>query len=108
MGKEVDGQLSLFDSADDLLNELIKKPAKAEAATEEPSTEELATEEPVIKKTSKKSKSDYKEGDKVKNIYTETIFTVLADRGNELLVRGSDNSSHEMLKADVEAIEGTK
>jgi len=100
MSKEVDGQLSLFDSADDLLNDLIKKPKK------KPAMDKMEIpEEPAKKKAAKKSTSGFREGTKVKNIYTGTIFTVLADRGNELLVRGSDNSSHEMLKADIEFAE---
>ncbi len=127
MSKEVEGQLSLFDSVDDLIAELKEKTsAKTEeksevkdkkTVSEEPKKEKSEIKEPEIKEEpvediiindapqKKKTVVSLSEGISVENRFSHEKYTLIKDMGNFAYVRASDNTVHEMLKADMVSVD---
>ena len=129
MSKEIEGQLSLFDSVDDLMAELkkkakvVQKPAseKNESIVSQKSierkdeTKKTITEgsktEDIVEKYASEIKEEalpkrrisgsLTEGDSIENKFSREKYTVIRDMGNYVYVRASDNTVHEMLKADI-------
>ncbi|MCR5468542.1 MAG: hypothetical protein K6F37_06245 [Lachnospiraceae bacterium] len=112
MSKEVEGQLSLFDSVDDLMAELKKKAAtkkidkEIKSAVEETQTivEDLndlpiADEKESLPK--RRKTGSLTEGESIENKFSREKYTVIKDMGNYAYVRASDNTVHEMLKSDM-------
>lgn len=100
MSKEVEGQLSLFDSVDDLIAELKEKTS---AKTEEKSE----VKDIIINEAPKKKKTvvSLSEGISVENRFSHEKYTLIKDMGNFAYVRASDNTVHEMLKADMVSVD---